>query len=402
METDVVVLGAGPHGLAAACHLRIAAPKLHITVLDRDAQWLTQWRRQFAHAEIATLRSPIVHHPSPNPGDLSAFIDEVDLPRSGLAYDQPTTAAFDAFCRTLIERSALDDPHSRKVRAVRSDGRQLEIDTDHGQVRARHVIVASNPNRRVVPDWTWPLLGLQPGLVSYGQDVDLRDIGDLTGRSVAVVGGGLTAAHLVCGAAARGANVHLLTRAPLRKQSFDTDPGWLGPKLLDDFLARSCALERLAAARAGRPGGSIPDWMHDRLGGLANSEALQLHEGSVVLDTEVDPDGGCRLELDAGSRIHADHLWLATGTQCDVHALRATRSLLDDVPTHDGYPLVDERLQLGPHPVFVMGRLAMSALGPAAGNLWGAQRAARRIAQRITGVDLEREKIMIRRTRRAS
>ena len=35
-----------------------------------------------------------------------------------------------------------------------------------------------------------------------------------------------------------------------------------------------------------------------------------------------------------------------------------------------------------------MGRSATFALGPSAGNLWGATRAARRIATDITGVEL--------------
>ena len=48
-----------------------------------------------------------------------------------------------------------------------------------------------------------------------------------------------------------------------------------------------------------------------------------------------------------------------------------------------GYPVIDESLRLPKLPIFVTGRLTTSILGPAAGNLWGAQRAAQRIANTV-------------------
>ena len=49
----------------------------------------------------------------------------------------------------------------------------------------------------------------------------------------------------------------------------------------------------------------------------------------------------------------------------------------------DGYPIIDDSLRLPRLPIFVTGRLTTSILGPAAGNLWGAQRAAQRIARQV-------------------
>lgn len=59
-KADVCILGAGPHGLAAAVHLREADPELEIVVVDHASGWLQTWNEQFARAEIATLRSPMV------------------------------------------------------------------------------------------------------------------------------------------------------------------------------------------------------------------------------------------------------------------------------------------------------------------------------------------------------
>ena len=65
--TDTCIIGAGPQGLAAALQLELVAPSMDVTVIDHSDQWLTAWKTQFARADITTLRSPIVHHPSPDP-----------------------------------------------------------------------------------------------------------------------------------------------------------------------------------------------------------------------------------------------------------------------------------------------------------------------------------------------
>ena len=94
------------------------------------------------------------------------------------------------------------------------------------------------------------------------------------------------------------------------------------------------------------------------------------------------------LELNNGETVHSDRVWLATGTQNSIQSMRCLHSVLDDIPVIDGFPLVDQSLRLGPHPIFIMGRSATFALGPAAGNLWGARHAAHRITAAITGIEL--------------
>jgi hypothetical protein len=254
-------------------------------------------------------------------------------------------------------------------------------------IAARQLVVATNPHQRVLPSWIEPLLGHQVGLVSYGLDVDLRALGDLNGRDIAIVGGGLTAAHLAVGAARRGAAVRLISRRNLSVRSFDTAPGWLGPKYLDAFEAESDPRKRLKLAIQARSGGSIPEWMFNRLSHFSGPGSIELLESTVVRAVRPHTTEGCTLELSSGP-VNADHVWLATGTLPDAHALRSLKPLLEDCPMLQGLPVVDGRLRLGPHPAFVMGRLATLALGPASGNLWGAQRAAERITKVLTGIDL--------------
>ena len=63
LRTETCIVGAGPHGLAAALHLKQVNPAADVTVIDRSNDWLNSWNQQFDRAEISALRSPIVHHP---------------------------------------------------------------------------------------------------------------------------------------------------------------------------------------------------------------------------------------------------------------------------------------------------------------------------------------------------
>ena len=387
-NSDVCILGAGPHGLAAAVHLRSADPDLVITTLDPSGSWLEGWKTQFARAEIKTLRSPAVHHPSPDPYALSQFIAEKRLPRSGLEYDLPTREAFTQFCDALVDDARLDDPLAARPNAISSDGKHVTVTARNVRVTARYLIAATNPHRRCIPRWVSALAGHEPHLVRYGGDVDLSALPDLAGENIAIIGGGLTAAHLACGAAARGASVQLICRRNLNVRNFDTPPGWLGPKYLKGFDAETDPVRRLAIAREARSGGSMPKWMHARLTNFDGIGDINLREQTTVRFAEPNPDGGCHLHLDHEARIPADRVWLATGTQAHPYGLRCLRHLLADVAEVQGFPLLNEHLRLGPHPAFMMGRAATLTLGPAAGNLWGAQRAAERITQAITGHDL--------------
>jgi hypothetical protein len=125
-----------------------------------------------------------------------------------------------------------------------------------------------------------------------------------------------------------------------------------------------------------------------------NTEVCILGAGPHGLAVAVHRDGSCVLTLDDQTTLAADRVWLATGTTPDIRISRCLAGLVSDVPTLGGLPITDESLRLGPHPVHVMGRLATLTLGPAAGNLWGAQRAATRITRALTDVDLEHESVV--------
>ena len=388
LTTETCIVGAGPHGLATALHLKQVDPLTDVTVIDHSDEWLASWNQQFERAEINTLRSPIVHHPSPNPYALTDFVTRKNLSRSGLPYDPPTTEAFSDFCTEIIAEADLAPPLPAIPESLRSDHKSVELRTSVGIIRAENLIIATNPHQRVIPQWTWNLIGHQAGLLEHALDVNLPGMPELSGQRIAIIGGGLTAAHLARNAALKGATATIIARRPLQIRDFDTEPGWLGPKYLNNYQAESDAGQRIQTAKAARNGGSIPAWMHDSLTSPTKGGSIKILDSTEVLSAHTTSPKGSVLHLNINEKIYSDQVWLATGTQSTFDTVRWLQPILDDIPIIDGFPLVDQSLRLGPHPIFVMGRAATFALGPAAGNLWGARHAARRITTAITGIEL--------------
>jgi cation diffusion facilitator CzcD-associated flavoprotein CzcO len=388
---DITIVGAGPHGLAVLLHLLAAdaTRRDRITVIDPTGCWLRTWHEAFARLDISTLRSPAVHHPSPDPDELLRFTRAHRCGSSGLPYDIPEQATFAACCAHLVATHDLTDTVvAARLLDVLPGHRHLDLVTDHGLLSTRRLVLAGNPHRRTIPAWVYGLLPAPPALVAHADDVDLRGL-DLTDQRIAVIGGGLTAAHLVLGAIGRGAKVEWITRRPVTSRMFDVEPGWLGPKHLDRFAATPDPADRLQMARDARGGGSVPPWMLERLDAHARRHAVDRHTSDVV-DATLEGDRA-RLDTAEGGSLPVDRVWLATGTVASLDACPSLRRVRDDIPTVDGHPVPDRDLRIGPHPIHVAGRLATIELGPAAGNLWGAQRAAAAIARVCTGVDLDVE-----------
>jgi hypothetical protein len=201
-----------------------------------------------------------------------------------------------------------------------------------------------------------------------------------------VVGGGLTAAQLVEGAVAAGAEVTWLTRAGLRVRDLDIEATWLGPDLVH-YQAVAEPARRVGLAMRARGGGSIPPQERARIQRLIQQDAVRALHGSQV--RAIHRRGGVwRLSVDHGGRPHtvmADTVVAATGSRAHVRTERLLKPLHRTVGVRhvQGFPLLSTDLRPCRLPVHVMGPLALTQVGPATRTIIGARIAAERLLPAI-------------------
>lgn len=111
--------------------------------------------------------------------------------------------------------------------------------------------------------------------------------------SVAVIGGGITAAHYSMKLADEGYDITLIVRHPFRVFDFDSDPGWLGPKYLTKFSKTLDYKKRRRLIMNARHRGSFPKDISLKL-------SKYIQDGRIkVIQDEVNSchrreEGGCK------------------------------------------------------------------------------------------------------------
>lgn len=379
-DVDVLLVGAGPHALTVAAYLRRADPGLRLLVADPDG-WLHRWRRQFAALRLEHLRSACVHHPDPDPYALLHHARdsgrEAELHGE---YQCPGTELFADFCAALVDELDLHRVLVREpVHALHPrPGGGVTVHVGQTEVRARRVVLATNPTRARMSGW---VPGRPDPRVEHSDTVDLRRPPG-PGERVLVVGGGLTAAQLAVAASRAGARTTLLTRAPLRPRAFDTTAEWLG-RALPTFHADPDPHRRHATVCAARGGGTVPPPMLARLRALAAHDRLELAAGG-----RIEASCGRDVRVRAGGRTWTvDRLWLGTGHDLDWRSepLLASLAAWHPIRASGGLPALGPDLSWPGTDVHLVGGLAALSVGPTARNLTGARMAAERIRRAVTG-----------------
>lgn len=384
--TNILIVGAGPAGLACATTLTCQRADAEIEVVDPSGTWMTAWRRRFDAQDIPNLRSPAVHHPHPDPFGMLEHADGKGLIASG-GTQLPTTDLFDRFIDEMIERRGLTNrvtPTGAIGLQIRAGGRPEVRLADGSTRRPDRVVLATNVRHPVVPDGLREAAGTE-----LFADTERADVVDTpVGGHVVIVGGGLSAAHLAIGAARRGARATMLTRRRLRVRRFDTDPSWLGPRKRRPFEQEPDPFVRRRTIDTARGGGSVPARVRRDLDRCIEAGMIDLRERVEVVGC--DPVGDrIQVRCTDDRTILADVVWCATGGQIDVQMDPLLQDLVSTFPTTiaRGLPELEADLSWPGTPVHISGFGAALRLGPTAGNLVGQRRAALRVAAAVRGED---------------
>ncbi|KAL4419953.1 hypothetical protein ABPG75_007051 [Micractinium tetrahymenae] len=314
-QCDLVVIGAGMAALHALSRLPDRLLKGTVVVDGSGAGWLAGWAERRAALAAPHVRTPVMQHPHAQPLALQAFaekrgrLQELTPVAKGFA-PVPSLPLFLDFCATKVVGrlpASLREPRQDTVLRIQQlgtdEGTGCHVHLASGRVlHARAAIYTAAPRQPVLPAWARALAAAPaqpvppgdaaaqgadraqqaqrslPAGITTSDQVDLR-CAELAGRSVAVVGGGMSAGLLAAGAAERGAQVTLVCRRPLVPQPFETEVGWWGAKQLNEYgRVESPALRLRACQRARRQGSvHLPVWR--RLTQQAAAGRLTVLEG---------------------------------------------------------------------------------------------------------------------------
>jgi len=378
---DVLVVGAGPQGLALCRFLDLRHPA--VVVVDPDG-WLTRWQDRLDALDVEMLRSHTTHHPDPDLYGLARFAIGRQRPWIG-GWSTPTAEVFADYCRSLVTDAGLGDVLLRhRVTRIRPrpDRAGIDVTTSGGRrFLAGRVVLATNPARPVLPPWA-TRVDAPPGRILHTDRLDLRGL-RLDGERVLVVGGGLTACGVAVGAVARGATVTLVSRRPLQLRVGDVESNWLSPARLRDFQADADWARRSATVRSARGGGTVTPAVAWRVREEAAAGRLVMLEGCEVDAAQW--DGGRWTVAVGGRRRPADRIWLGTGSRTSIDAEPLLADVAAGFPAEvvDGLPVLDRSCRWPGTELHLMGGLAALQLGPFARNIAGARMGADRIASLV-------------------
>jgi cation diffusion facilitator CzcD-associated flavoprotein CzcO len=192
---DVIVVGAGPAGLAAAAALRRA--RIPAVVLEQADTVGASWRDRYDRLRLNSARWFSTLPSVPYPRGTGVFPSRDEVVRYLVDY---------------AERQALDVRLGVRVEGIEREGERWRVRTSTGEMDADHVIVAGGYDHRpFIPAW--------PGLEDFEgallHAADYRSAARFHDDDVLVVGPGCSGAEIAYDLAEGGARrVRLAVRTP--------------------------------------------------------------------------------------------------------------------------------------------------------------------------------------------
>ena len=380
-DVDTAVIGAGPHGLSAAVHLRRAGVQPQVF-----GEPMSFWRGMPMGMKLrSNMVATNIVEPA-GPLSLKSYLNEI-----GEHQEWPVPLRRFVGYGSWLQRTAVPELDRRSVARVDRTARGFELELCDGErLTARRVIVACG---------IAPFAFTPPGFDEFPRELvshtgDHADLAAFRGRRVAVVGGGQSAFECATLMHERGAaSVDVLVRGPevvwLRSYSWKTLLGPLGPVVYAPTDVGPAWYSRLVATpdlfrrlprrtqagiayRAIRPACSF--FVRVRL------DEINVSLGVEVLRAERDLDT-MQLSLSDGSARTVDHVMFGTGYRVDVASYSFLgESILSRLRVAGGYPILRRGLESSVPRLHFLGASAAWSFGPTMRFVSGSWYAGRALA----------------------
>lgn len=384
-STDIAIVGAGPHGLATAAHLRRAGAECRV-IGEPMSFWHTM-------PEGMLLRSNWT----------ATCIAEYDGPLSLDSYCAASNISLsmplplDAFLAygAWVSQQVAPDVDRRTVQRVEEHASGFLLSFDSGEsLRAHRVVVAAG-----IADFAHrPRIGADLPAELASHSSEHADLSKLTPGRVLVVGGGQSALESAALLHESGCSVTVAVRAGRvnwlhggryhrmlgRLAPLVYAPTDVGPMGISRVVALPGLFRRLPrrvqdpmAARAIRPAGAA--WLHPRLeavpvGVRQSLRDLRRHGSHVVA------------EFRGGSTMQVDHVLFGTGFKVDITRYPfLSPELIGRLHLVDGYPVLRPGMESSVPRLHFLGATAAHSFGPIMRFVAGGWFAAASLTGAVTG-----------------
>jgi FAD-dependent urate hydroxylase len=383
-DCEVIVIGAGPYGLAVAAHLK--ENKVAAQVFGDPMSF---WRRHMPKG--MKLRSPWRATDIADPhGALSL---DAYASRRGLERRGPIKLESFINYGVWFQGCAVPDIDRRMVERVESSGGGFRVVTADGDaVFADRVVVATGLAHQQSRPAAFD--GLPAALVSHSSEHD--DLGTFRGKRVAVVGRGQSACDSAVLLHEAGAEVEIICRGGIHWLGNGRPPGnavigWLSERLASPSGVGPFPLNWLAEmpdAAAVMPAGmrawfsarclrsGAAGWLWPRFHGVRVLAGERVH-GAVAAGERI------ALTLDHGSAVF-DHVLLGTGYRIDIAKLGILGpDLLRRIACRDGAPRLAAGFESNVPGLHFVGASAVASYGPLMRFVAGTAFAARELTEAV-------------------
>ena len=378
MDISVLIVGAGPFGLAIAA---LASEKqIQHAIVGLPMEF---WRRHMP--EGMYLRSACDWHLDPlNIDTIERFVElQGKTPKDV----EPLSLDFYLSYVDWFQTQKKIEPTPVHIKRLDHFSNHFLANTEaDATIQAQKVVLApgfkhfSNVPRELKQR-------LSP--CGFQHTCEFTDFGEATGKRFLIIGGRQSAFEWAALLIESGASaVHLVHRhdspafavaewswvKPL-VDNMVQDPNWF--RLLSNEEKRSINQRLWSEGRL-----KIEPWLEPR---LADDRVKIWPRTEVINCNEL--DGSCRVQLSTGAVVEVDEIVLATGYKVDVGRLPylANGNIMSRLETRNGYPCLDDHFETSIPGLFITSMPAVQDFGPYFGFTIAVRTSAALICERLVG-----------------
>lgn len=194
-DTETLIVGAGPAGLAVAASLRMLGRPF--TLIEAESQIASAWRRHYDRLHLHTHR-------------IFSGLPGYPWPASDGAY--PSREAVVTYLEAYAANFNLEPRVGVQALAIRKEGEHWQTETTSGTYRSRHVVIATGYTRKPYRP-AWPGMDAYRGQLLHSSA--LRNGEPFTGQRVLVVGFGNSGGEIAIDLVESGARPRVAVRGPV-------------------------------------------------------------------------------------------------------------------------------------------------------------------------------------------